>query len=139
MHCLRLQLGNTNCRLSAFINCWVNQALQIVPTHATTKAFLEHQENRFKLKQKRSLTAFLDSGQLPYFSEYLGPSQIRWKSLGPSLSHARPLHSGQVSEGTLMCFLIEPPNDPAGLLSYPPFNRETEAQLRRVHLFAQGH
>lgn len=29
----RWRLGNTTCHLSTFINCWVNQALQTVPTH----------------------------------------------------------------------------------------------------------
>lgn len=65
MHCFQLQLGNTNCHLSTFINCWVNQALQIVPTHANTKASLDDQESKCKLKRDGISHGLLDPARLP--------------------------------------------------------------------------
>lgn len=95
MHRFQLQLGNTNCHLSAFINCWVNQALQIVPTHANMKASLDDQGNRFKLKQKTDSQSLFHPARLPYFSGSVGPSHIRWKydSLDQNLSHPMLFHS----------------------------------------------
>lgn len=109
VHCLRLQLGNTNCRLSAFINCWVNQALQIVPTHATTKAFLEHQENRFKLKQKRSLAAFWTLDSCHIFQSIW----VQVRSDGRVLAQASAMHglstAGRCQRERWCAFSLSPP------------------------------